>query len=73
MYFLSKKVLMFQHLHFYRTIPKLSTCFNCANVLTLPGLVLNVAGFILSNSNRPHKIFHLMSSIDSCEDPLFCK
>ena len=21
---------------FYRTIPKLSTCFNCANVLTLP-------------------------------------
>ena len=31
-----KKVQMFQHLHFYRIIPKLSTCFNSAKVLTLP-------------------------------------
>ena len=53
----SKGFQMTQHLHFYRIIPKLSTCFNCAKVLTLPCLVLKVAGFILSNSNRPRKIF----------------
>ena len=59
---------MIQHLHFHKIIPKLSTCFNCAKVLTLPLLVLNVAGFILSNSNKPHKIFP-----SSYGDPLFCK
>ena len=34
--FFSKGFQMIPHLHFYRIIPRLSICFNCAKVLTLP-------------------------------------
>ena len=34
--FFSKGFQMIPHLHFYRIIPKLSICFNCAKVLMLP-------------------------------------
>ena len=34
--FFSMRFQLIQHLHFHRIIPRLSICFNCANVLMLP-------------------------------------
>ena len=41
--------------------PLLINCLSLDKLLTFPSLVLNMAGFNLSCSDRPHKIFHLMS------------
>ena len=35
----------------------LTICLSFAKLLTFPSLVLKVAGFSLSCSNNPHKIF----------------